>query len=150
MDWRAQAQDRYRRMMGGMPPPGAPIPPQVPGPYQASQVPAQFGQFGQMGTGPEALHPGFNRAGAMAPGGINAIPQSSPPINQTVAGLTDMEPNPTTNNPGLGMGMMAANMGYGMMNQDQGGYDYRQQDMAQAGMDRMQNLAALMRQRMGY
>ena len=90
----------------------------------------------------------MNGPGAMGPSGMAAIPQ--PSMNQTMAGLTDMQPNATPGNPGLGMGMMAANMGYGMMNQNQNQNMYRQQDMAQGGMDRMQQLAAMMRQRMGY
>lgn len=107
------------------------------------------------GNGMQAMAPGNNGMAAMAPQPWSNGPQSltppGNPVDQGVANVSDMKAGP------MAGGMNPSMMGMGMlMNQAQQGQAAgmaAQQRMAGANQDqlsRVQQMAAMMRQRMGY
>jgi len=114
--------------------------------YNVYQQPSQFG----MGNGPQAMQGGMNGPNAM---GSPMNGQQAMEMPQMGAMNPAAGPMPQGGmNP---MAMMAMQGGQQMM-QGGGGQDaaaqemMRRQQMSQQGIDRMQQIAAMMRQRQGY
>ncbi len=147
MDWRLDAQERLRRMQGGMPTSNTPMPNPINGPY-INQSPYPRAPLelpaGPMGNAMGAMAPGQNYMGAM--GGQNMMGAMAQPeaINQAVAGLQDGMPNK-----GAGMGAQAAPMltsaGSMLQGQQQQGQDALAQQIQQM---QLANQSALDRIRM--